>query len=76
MLLFWLEQDQFEYEIRGLLMAFYPGVYIKQLQEEAPVGQEQFVVPEGKDNRPGPDLYLKVRYGQTQGRLELYAWEQ
>ena len=71
MLVFYMNEEKFEYEIRGLLMAFYPGVGIRRIEAETPTPEAFLPVP-GKEHTAGPDLFLQVTYGQKRIRLRLY----
>lgn len=62
MIVFSINEERYEYEIRGLLMAFYPGMYIRRLEAGKTPVEADFVPAEGKENRPGADLWLTVCY--------------
>ena len=76
MLVFSINEERFEYEIRGLLMAFYPGVQIRRLEKEREPEEKDFIPAEGKESRPGPDLYLRVQYEPEEICLQLRDWRE
>lgn len=74
MIVFSINEEQFEYEIRGLLMAFYPGAGIRRLSREQEPKEADFLPIQGKEHAPSPDLYLQVHYDIEEIQLQL--WEQ
>ena len=68
MLLFYENEPRFEYEIRGLLIGFWPGAFTKKSEHARPEA-EDLRVPAGKENRPEEHFFFRFTYEGEEGVL-------
>ncbi len=68
MLLFYENDPKFEYEIRGLLIGFWPGAFTKKSEHAQPEA-EDLRVPAGKENRPEEHFFFRFTYEGERGVL-------
>ena len=68
MLLFYESRPDFEYEIRGLLIGFWPGAYTKKSGHALPEADD-CRVPAGKENRPEEHYFFRFDYTEEGGTL-------